>query len=93
MLQVGRKKKKEKKHEKELEKLVSKTGLKGAAREGAQQYGRGMLEGMRLAYLAVTERLLRAGNSKEEISAFFAGLLEEDEIESLLQEAEGSKPA
>ena len=76
--------------ERELDKLVSRTGLKGSAREMARQYGRGMLEGMHIAYLAVAERLLRAGNTKDEVSAFFDDMLNGEQVEALLREAEHS---
>lgn len=79
-------KKKAKKSEREIERIIAGSGLKGSAQEMARQYGRGLDEGMRIAYLAVAERLLRAGNSQEEIKAFFAGMLESSEIEALLSE-------
>lgn len=74
--------------ERELERLVSQTGLKGSAREQAAQYGRGMLEGMHIAYLAVAMRLLRAGNSRGEIESFFSDLLDSRELARLMEEAE-----
>ena len=85
------KKKTERRSERELDKLVSQTGLKGSARDMAAQYGRGVLEGMHIAYLAVAERLLRAGNTREEIVSFFTDMLGEDEIALLLDEAERPK--
>ena len=81
-------KKNERRSERELDKLVSQTGLKGSAQEMARQYGRGMLEGMNIAYLAVAERLLRAGNSREEIEVFFEDMLDSGQIEDLLWQAE-----
>jgi len=74
--------------QKELERLVSGTGLKGSARDMAAQYGRGMLDGMHIAYRAVAERLLRAGNTREEIVSFFSDLLEKNDIERILEEAQ-----
>ena len=66
---------------------MGRTGLKGSAREMAAQYGRGMLEGMHIAYLAVTERLLRAGNTREEIVDFLDDLMDTRQIDALLAEA------
>ena len=74
--------------EREVDRLVARTGLSGSAREMARQYGRGMLDGMRIAYLAVAERLVRAGNSREEIASFLGDMLDGRELESLLDEAE-----
>lgn len=79
--------------ERELERLVARTGLKGSARDMATQYGRGVLDGMRIVYLGVVERLLRAGNTKDEIAAFLDDMLDRHEIESLLTEAEQARTA
>ena len=78
----------DRREEREVERMISQTGLKGSAREMAAQYGRGMLEGMHIAYLAVTERLVRAGNTRDEIISFFSDLLSKSEIELLLDEAQ-----
>ena len=79
--------------ERELERLVSRTGLKGSARDMAAQYGRGMLDGMHIVYLGVVTRLLRAGNTRDEIAAFLEDMLDGYEIERLLDEAEQPKTA
>lgn len=79
--------------ERELERLVARTGLKGSARDMATQYGRGMLDGMHIVYLGVVTRLLRAGNTRDEISAFLEDMLDGYEIERLLEEAEQPRAA
>ncbi len=79
-------KSKNKKTEHEVDRLVARTGLRGSAREMAEQYGRGMIEGMHIAYSAVVERLLRAGNTKAEIAAFFDDILSRKEIEELIED-------
>ena len=76
------------KNERELDHMVAKTGLKGSDRELARQYGRGLMEGMRIACLAVAERLLRAGNTREEIELFFSDMLDSRDVEAILCEAE-----
>jgi len=86
-------KKTERRSEKELDKLLSQTELKGSAKEMARQYGRGVYEGMHIAYLAVAERLLRAGNTRGEIEDFFSDMLDKAELEELLREAEQSGEA
>ena len=85
-------KKESRRSERELDKLVSQTGLKGSAREMARQYGRGMLEGMNIAYISVAERLLRAGSTREELEAFFEDMLEPGQIEEILRKAGSRNP-
>ena len=79
-------KKIQKGEQRELERMVSQTGLRGTSRKMAEQYGRGALDGMRIAYTAVAQRLKRAGNSRDEIAAFFRDLMSEEELERLMNE-------
>ena len=80
-------KKLERRNEREVNKLVMRTGLKGSAKGMAAQYGKGLLDGMHIAYLAVVSRLLRAGNTRDEITSFMSDMLERSEISELLDEA------
>ena len=70
----------------EVEEMVSGTGIKQSSKKMLEQYGRGIMDGMHIAYAAVVERLYRAGNTREEITVFFDGLLSKEDLDGIISE-------
>lgn len=78
------------KTDRDVEKLVAEMDLKRGPKKAVVQYGKGMLEGMRMAYLAVAKRMLAAGQTEAEVRRLLAPLVDKKELDALLEEAAGA---
>ena len=75
------------KNDRDVEKMVSQMGLKRAPKQAVIQYGKGMLQGMHMAYLAVARKMLGEGGNEEAVRQLLKGLVDEKELAALLKEA------
>ena len=75
--------------DRDVEKMVRKMGLKRGSRQAVEQYGKGMLAGMRLAYAAVARSMLLSGSSESDVRLFLGQLMDEDQLEDVMDEAAG----
>lgn len=75
--------------DRDVEKMVRKMGLKRGSRQAVEQYGKGMLAGMRLAYAAVARKMLLSGSSEGDVRLFLGQLMDEDQLEDVMDEAAG----
>ena len=78
------------KTDRDVEKLVAEMDMKKGPKKAVVQYGKGMLAGMRMAYLAVTKRMLAEGHTEAEVRRLLAPLVEKKELDALLEEAVGA---
>ena len=75
------------KTDRDVEKMVARMGLKHGSRPQVVQYGKGMLEGMRLAYRAVAQKMLLEGYDTAAVRKLLENLVAREELDALLEEA------
>ena len=76
------------KNDRDVEKMVSRMGLKQGPRKAVVQYGKGMLEGMHMAYRSVAKRMRSDGQDEAAIAHLLGPLVDEEELEKILEEAQ-----
>lgn len=76
-------------NDRDVEKMVSQMDLKHGSRQAVVQYGRGLLEGMRIAYVTVARKMLSQGRSEQEIRELLSGVTDAAELKQILKEARG----
>ena len=79
------------KNGRDVEALVSQMDLKSGSKRAVVQYGRGMLDGMHMAYVSVARKMLLQGRSEQEVRRFLAGLADTGELRTIIAEAKGNK--
>lgn len=77
------------KNDRDVEKLVSQMGLKHGSRQAVLQYGRGMLDGMHMAYVSVARKMYSLGRSEREIRQLLSDVTDVSELREILAEAKG----
>ena len=75
----------------DMEKLVAGLDIKKGPKRVVAQYGKGMLEGMHLAYVSVARKLLSQGESEAGVRRFLAGLADREELNAILADAVGTQ--
>lgn len=76
------------KNERDVEKMVAQMGLKKSARREVIQYGKGLLDGMHMAYCSVARKMLAEGQGEAAVRRMLGGLVEKAELASILEETE-----
>ena len=75
--------------DRDIEKILSGMDLKKGTKRVVVEYGRGMKDGMHLAYTAVARKLLSQGGSAQEVRRFLADMTDAAELKAILMEAQG----
>ena len=73
----------------DIEKLVSQLDMKNGQKREVVQYGKGMLDGKHLAYVAVARKLLAQGNSTNEVRRFLSDMMDSAELRAIMKDAQG----
>ncbi len=76
-------------NDRDVEKLVAQMGLKRGSRQAVIQYGLGILDGMRMAYVTVARKMFSLGKSEQEIRRLLADVTDVKELRDILAEARG----
>ena len=77
------------KTDREIEKIVAGLDMKKGPKEVVVQYGRGMLDGMHIAYVSVARKMLSQGQSVSEVRQFLSDLTDREALNAILKEAQG----
>lgn len=75
--------------ERDIEKMISGMDLKKGPKREVIQYGRGMQDGMHMAFVSVARKLLSQGSSTHEVRRFLADMTDAAELKTILKEAKG----
>lgn len=75
--------------ERDIEKMISGMDLKKGPKREVIQYGRGMQDGMHMAFVSVARKLLSQGSSTQEVRRFLADMTDAAEFKTILKEAKG----
>ena len=79
------------KNDRDMEKMVSRMDLRHGSRQAVAQYGRGMVEGMRLAYVSVARKMFSQGRTEREVRSLLGGLVNASQLREILAEAAGEE--
>ncbi len=76
-------------NDRDVEKFVAQLGLKHGSRQAVVQYGRGLLDGMHMAYVTVARKLYSLGKNDQEIRQVLSDVTDVKELKDILAEARG----
>ena len=79
------------KTERDIMNMVSQMDLKKGPRKAVVEYGRGMLQGMHMAYVSVARKMLGEGRSAQDVRRFLADMTDAEELASILADAQGEE--
>lgn len=74
-----------------IDQLMAGLDMKNGTKKVVEQYGRGMLAGMHLAYVSVARKLLSQGESEAGVRRILAGLADREELDAILADALGAE--
>ena len=73
----------------QADRLMARVDVKKGTKSAVEQYAKGMVRGMHLAYVSIARKMLSEGWTEAEVRQFFKGLVAKDEIASILADARG----
>ena len=79
------------KTKRDIEKMVAGMELNKGSKKVVIQYGKGMLDGMHMAYVSVARKMLSEGSSVQDVRRFLADMTDTEELKSILADAQGEK--